>query len=138
MAETMCPTLYRLSLILRNTYRLRDKSRGNKGAFELDLLHVNNLITQHRFSCRCCQFNEAPPQDLPTYSNPRSKVVSIDSQVHTQEESALLRWLNHGQACQETSSRKISRSCPTSATKSPSRAFRPFSRLSMYSATAPK
>ena len=80
MAETMCPTLYRLDLILRNTYRLRDKCLGDKSGFDLDLFHVNSLITLHRFSCPCCQFNKSPLQDdLPTYSNPRSKVVSIDS-----------------------------------------------------------
>jgi hypothetical protein len=82
MAETMCPTLYRLRLILRNTYRLREMSRASGDAIELDLLHVNNLIARHRFSCHCCQSNEAPLQNLPTYSNPRSKVVSIDSRRH--------------------------------------------------------
>jgi hypothetical protein len=81
MAETMCPTLYRLTLILGNTYRLREKSGACGGAIELDLLRVNNSITQHRLSCRCCQFNEARLQDLPTYSNPRSKVISIDSRA---------------------------------------------------------
>ncbi len=82
MAETMCPTLYRLSLILRHTYRMRDKCLADKSAFELDLLRVNDLITRHVFSCRSCQVNEAPLQNLPTYSNPRSKVVSIDSRRH--------------------------------------------------------
>ena len=65
MAEFMCPSLYRLGMLLQAAYRLRNSCLADKKDIkgldkaELDLRRVNNLITHHRSFCRRCRFNEA-------------------------------------------------------------------------------
>jgi hypothetical protein len=61
----ICPSLYRLGLLLRAAYILRNRSLADDkdikaiGESELNLRRMRNLITRHRSICLRCQFNKA-------------------------------------------------------------------------------
>jgi hypothetical protein len=65
MSAPPCPSLHRLSLLLKAAYKVRynlvTKKEGSPVLLraELDLLRVHHLITRHRNFCSHCKFNEA-------------------------------------------------------------------------------
>jgi hypothetical protein len=83
----MCPSLDRLELIHRNACRLRDSCHRDKDAFkanargELDVLHIQKLISHHRSTCRSCRLNE-PLRDLPKYFDRYSMAIPISQLIH--------------------------------------------------------
>lgn len=84
MSESICPSLHRLSLLLKTIYRMRyDLVTEKKGSpavvkTELDLLRVHNLITHHRSFCPHCKFNEALRGVSRLGTRPGSKVIPIN------------------------------------------------------------
>ena len=66
MFNTLCPTLGRLSRILRDAYHKRTNallaSKGNRGEVlfkaERDLDRAHGLIARHRITCPHCSRNE--------------------------------------------------------------------------------
>jgi hypothetical protein len=61
MTVSMCPSLHRLSSLLRAAYRLRDNCPNDtksKARAERDLYRVHRIISLHRTLCPSCKFNE--------------------------------------------------------------------------------
>jgi hypothetical protein len=84
MSALRCPSLHRLSLLLKDTfnarYNLVTRKKGSAVLLtaELDLLRVHHLITRHRNFCSHCKFNEALRVVSSRKIPPRSNLILIN------------------------------------------------------------
>jgi hypothetical protein len=84
MSGSTCPSLHRLSLLLKTIYRMRyDLVTQKKGSpavikAELDLLRVHHLITRHRNFCPHCKFNAALGEVSRLETPARSNVIPFN------------------------------------------------------------
>jgi hypothetical protein len=83
MTVSMCPSLHRLSSLLRAAYRLRDNPNDakSKARAERDLYRVHRIISLHRTLCPSCKFNEQALSVPSQGGHSPANVVSID-RVH--------------------------------------------------------
>jgi hypothetical protein len=84
MSGATCPSLHRLSTLLKTLYRMRynlvTQKKGGQEVIkaELDLLRVHHLITRHRNFCSHCKFN-ADPREVSRLETPaRSNVIPFN------------------------------------------------------------